>query len=77
MHAAATVRGMPTISPLPDALREELRLRVDREGAAKVSLSISVPLGTLTRALSGLPLRNGTIALIRIGLADAPRTATA
>jgi hypothetical protein len=55
---------------LPAELRDELRARVDRDGADKVSAAIGLPIQTLARALAGLPVRRGTVALVRLGLLE-------
>lgn len=59
---------MTTFSSLPEPLLAALRARVDRDGAAKVSAEIGLPVQTLARALSGLPVRRGTHAIVRLGM---------
>lgn len=68
--AWVSVDVMKTFSSLPEPIRDELRARVDRDGANTVSAAIGLPVPTLARALAGLPVRRGTVALVRLGLLE-------
>jgi hypothetical protein len=56
--------------PAKPETRERLRARVDAVGEAAASAELRFPRQTMVRVLAGLPVREGTRALLEQRLAD-------
>jgi hypothetical protein len=62
--------------PLAPDLRATLRRYVDVVGDARACALLGLSLRALERALAGSPVRRGTVAAVRLGLAEAIADAT-
>lgn len=71
MNTSACPRGRtPNSKPLPDDLRRDLFALVAQVGESKARQIAGVSRGAFARALAGLGVYPGTVALVRIALAD-------
>ena len=61
---------LPIGSPLPPDLLTRLRAVVERIGERRVARAVGLTATTIARALAGLALQRGSVALIEAGLAE-------
>ena len=71
-RSAPEAREKKRGSPLPDDLRQQLQARFREQGLRRLMLQTGLSRGALERALGGLDVYRGTVALIRSGLASMP-----
>jgi hypothetical protein len=69
-HCAYMHRGTHTLT---EAERAELQRRVARDGHVRTAEAMAVAPRTLARALTARPIRLGSAALVRMGMAMEPR----
>ena len=65
----------PNSAPLPDDLRRFLAALVDQHGEHEARRIVGLSRSAFSRALAGLGVYPGTVALARLGLAQVPDSA--
>jgi hypothetical protein len=66
--STCALKRNPNSAPVPDALRHELAALVDRFGEPAARRTVGLSRGAFARALAGLGVYPGTVALIRAAL---------